>query len=109
MHLQADIRGLPRKLSNGGADSRLRIARCFIEHRYFQFPAHALVDVINAVAKNLHPAEQAQGFLVDALAFSRQRKASSPTTAQNQPKAGFKILDMPADSRSANVQFEFGR
>jgi hypothetical protein len=66
------------------------------------------MDVVDAAAKRVHRAEQAQGLVVHPLALGRQGKPRAPAPAQRQAQAGFQVFHVAADGAGANVQFQLG-
>ena len=109
VQVQPHVRRGLRKLRNGAVQARLRVAGGLVEHRHRQLAAHALVQLVHAGAKAFHGGQQAQGFVVHALAFGRQRKARAPAAAQRQAQARFQVFQVAADGAGADVQLQLGR
>ena len=109
MQLQMHIGRKRVERADGVPDACGRVARRLVEHRHRQLPAHARVNVVDAVAKTAHGRQQPQCLLVHALAFGGERKTRAPTAAEREAQPHLQILHMAAHRAGADVQLQFRR
>ncbi len=109
MQVQRHVGRLAAKPRNGLRNAGGRVAGGLVEHRHVQLAAHALVNVVHAVAKRVGGGQQAQGFAVDALTLGRERKPRAAAPAQREAEPGFEILEVAADGGGADVELQLGR